>query len=177
MASVFITHGGGPMPLIYKEEHALLYKQFQEIEQQYPQPKAILLFSAHWEETEWTILDYDSPPLYYDYYGFPAEAYNLTYPIKSTTELRNIVKEELKKEGVDLKTNTKRGYDHGVFIPLMIMYPKANVPVIQISILKSLNPEAHFRMGVALRELKKQGFLIIGSGATIHGGFGQPESI
>jgi 4,5-DOPA dioxygenase extradiol len=87
------------------------------------------------------------------------------------------VKEELKKEGVDLKTNTKRGYDHGVFIPLMIMYPKANVPVIQISILKSLNPEAHFRMGVALRELKKQGFLIIGSGATIHGGFGQPESI
>lgn len=87
------------------------------------------------------------------------------------------MREELKKEGVDLKSNLKRGYDHGVFIPLMIMYPKADVPVIQISILKSLNPEAHFRMGVALRGLKSQGFLILGSGASIHGGFGQPESI
>jgi aromatic ring-opening dioxygenase catalytic subunit (LigB family) len=87
------------------------------------------------------------------------------------------VKGELKKEGVELKTNTKRGYDHGVFVPLIILYPKADVPVIQISILKSLNPEAHFRMGVALRGLKSQGFLIIGSGASVHGGFGQPESV
>lgn len=87
------------------------------------------------------------------------------------------MKAELKKEGVELKSNTKRGYDHGVFIPLMIMYPKADVPVIQISILKSLSPEAHFRMGVALRGLKNQGFLILGSGASVHGGFGQPGSI
>ena len=72
MASVFMTHGGGPMPLIYKEDHAVLYKQFQDIQTQFPKPKAILLFSAHWEEHEWTIIDHDIPPLYYDYYGFPA---------------------------------------------------------------------------------------------------------
>lgn len=78
---------------------------------------------------------------------------------------------------MELKSNTKRGYDHGVFVPLIVMYPKADVPVIQISILKSLNPEAHFRMGVALRELKSEGFLILGSGASIHGGFGQPDSV
>jgi aromatic ring-opening dioxygenase catalytic subunit (LigB family) len=85
-------------------------------------------------------MDHDNPSLYYDYHGFPPQTYNLTYPISSTSELRNHVKSELKKEGVDLKSNTKRGYDHGVFIPLMIMYPQANIPVIQISILKSLNP-------------------------------------
>jgi aromatic ring-opening dioxygenase catalytic subunit (LigB family) len=177
MASVFITHGGGPMPLIYKEEHALLYQQFQGIQQQFPQPKAILLFSAHWEEQEWTILDHDAPPLYYDYYGFPAETYNLTYPIRSSPELRAHVKAELKQQGVALRSETKRGYDHGVFVPLMIMYPKADVPVIQISVLKSLSPEAHFRMGVALRGLRSQGFLVVGSGASVHGGFGQKESI
>ena len=84
MASVFVTHGGGPMPLIYKEEHALFYQQLQQIQQQYPHPKAIILFSAHWEEQDWTMIDQDTPPLYYDYYGFPPETYNLTYPIRST---------------------------------------------------------------------------------------------
>lgn len=123
MASVFVTHGGGPMPILYKEEHTLLYKQFQDIGKLNPQPKAVLIFSAHWEEADWTILDHDTPPLYYDYYGFPAESYNLSYSMTSSAQLRNHVKEELKKEGVVLKTNTKRGYDHGVFIPMMIIYP------------------------------------------------------
>lgn len=173
MASVFVTHGGGPMPLIHKEEHALMYKQFQDIEKRYPNPKAIILFSAHWEENDWTMIDYDTPPHYYDYYGFPPQTYNLTYPIRSNADLRNRVKDHLKGEGINLKSDLKRGYDHGVFIPLMLMYPKANVPIIQISLLKSLSPEAHYRMGVALRGLKKEGFLILGSGASVHGGFGK----
>lgn len=101
------------------------------------------------------MIDYDNPPHYYDYYGFPAETYNLTYPIGSNSEVRNRVKQQLSKQGVKLKLDYKRGYDHGVFVPLMIMYPKANISVIQISILKSLNPEAHYRLGVALRDLKK----------------------
>lgn len=87
------------------------------------------------------------------------------------------MKQSLFSQGVELKSDYKRGYDHGVFIPLMIMYPKANVPVIQISILKSLDPESHFRMGVALRGLKNEGFMVLGSGASVHGGFGQKESI
>ena len=91
--------------------------------------------------------------------------------MKSTADLRNQVKNHFLKNGVELKTNTKRGYDHGVFIPLMMMYPKGEVPVIQISLLNNLNPEAHFRMGQSLRELKKEGFLIIGSGSSVHGGF------
>jgi aromatic ring-opening dioxygenase catalytic subunit (LigB family) len=83
------------------------------------------------------------------------------------------VKEHLLKKGIDLKINKERGYDHGVFIPLMIMYPQSQIPVIQISILKSLDPEKHFRMGQSLKELVQLGFLVLGSGASIHGGFGQ----
>lgn len=113
----------------------------------------------------------------YDYYGFPSEAYELKYPSESTAELRSIVKESLLKEGYKLKSNTKRGYDHGVFIPLSIMYPEANIPVIQISILESLDPEEHFKMGKALRELKKDGFIIIGSGSSVHGGFGDKYAV
>ncbi len=74
--------------------------------------------------------------------------------MSSNSDVRNYIKESLLKKGVKLKTNTKRGYDHGVFIPLMIMYPEIKVPVVQISILESLDPEDHFKMGVALRTLK-----------------------
>lgn len=86
------------------------------------------------------MIDYDNPQLYYDYYGFPPESYNLSYSMSSTADLRNKVKESLLKHGIDLKINKSRGYDHGVFIPLMIMYPESKVPVIQISLLKSLDP-------------------------------------
>ena len=174
MASVFVTHGGGPYPLIQKEVHKLMVTQFEQIQKRFPSPKGILVFSAHWEESSWTMLDQDNPPLLYDYSGFPAETYNLSYSMSSSSALRSHVKQNLLKNGVELKTDIKRGYDHGVFIPLMVMYPHSNVPVIQISILKSLNPEAHFRMGQGLRELKKEGFLIMGSGSSVHGGFFEP---
>jgi aromatic ring-opening dioxygenase catalytic subunit (LigB family) len=97
--------------------------------------------------------------------------------MSSSTELRNHVKESLLKNGVKLSIETKRGYDHGVFIPLMMIYPDGKVPVIQISILKNQNPEGHFRMGQALKELKKEGFLILGSGSSIHGGFNDDRSV
>lgn len=85
--------------------------------------------------------------------------------------------DSLAKSGINLKKYTgKRGYDHGVFIPLMIMYPFGNVPVIQISLLNSLDPEKHYEMGKALRQLKNNGYLILGSGASVHGGFGDPKS-
>ena len=70
-AAIFVTHGGGPMPIIYKQDHSEMYRQFQEIKKRYPNPKAIIIFSAHWEEKNWTILDNDSPGLLFDYGGFP----------------------------------------------------------------------------------------------------------
>lgn len=176
MASVFMFHGGGPIPLLKPNQHKLMYKQLEYLRKTYPNPKAIIIFSAHWETKEWTILDHDTPPLYYDYGGFPPETYQLNYSMSSSAELRNHVKQELWKKGIKLHSDKKRGYDHGVFIPMIIMHPQPKIPVIQISILDSLDPEAHFKMGIALRDLKNQGFLVIGSGASVHGGFNQPES-
>ena len=86
------------------------------------------------------MLDIDHPCLYYDYYGFHPETYNIDYSISSNHELREHVFSSLKSEGYELRREKKRGYDHGVFVPMMIMYPKGNVPIIQISMLNSLNP-------------------------------------
>lgn len=124
MASIFLAHGGGPYPLLQKEQHQGMFSQFEQIQKRFPKPKGILIFSAHWEEPSWTILDHDTPSLYYDYYGFPPESYNLSYSMRSSSELRDHVKQHLLKSGVELKTNKQRGYDHGVFIPMMVMYPK-----------------------------------------------------
>lgn len=92
MASVFLTHGGGPYPLLQKEDHKVMHEQLKSISDRFPNPKGIIIFSAHWEESEWTILDHDNPKLLYDYYGFPPESYNLSYSMSSTTELRNQVR-------------------------------------------------------------------------------------
>ena len=154
-----------------------MFQQFESIQKRFPNPKGIIVFSAHWEESDWTILDHDNPPLLYDYSNFPPESYNLPYRMSSSSELRNQVKQHLQKNGVELKSETKRGYDHGVFIPLMIMYPDGKVPVIQISLLENLNPEAHFRMGQAVKDLKKEGFIIFGSGSSVHGAFREESSI
>lgn len=79
-----------------------MYKQFQEIRKRYPNPKAIIIFSAHWEEKQWTILDNDSPGLLFDYGGFPPQSYQYKYPAKSTKELRSEVAESLAKNGIKL---------------------------------------------------------------------------
>ncbi len=98
------------------------------------------------------MLDKDDPGLYFDYGGFPEESYKYKYPVKSSPDMRKEVTDSLMKNGISLQKHTqKRGYDHGVFIPLMIMYPEADIPVIQISLLKSLDPQKHFEMGKALR--------------------------
>lgn len=90
------------------------------------------------------------------------------YPIGSTPELRKRVVETVGKHQIKLEREFKRGYDHGVFIPLMIIYPKADIPVIQISLLNSMDPQKHYRLGQALAELRSEGFMILGSGATFH---------
>ena len=89
MASIFVTHGGGPYPLLQKAAHKVMFDQFAQIQKRFPSPKGILIFSAHWEESTWTILDHDNPDLYYDYYDFPPESYNLSYSMKSSADLRN----------------------------------------------------------------------------------------
>lgn len=133
-------------------------------------PKAILLVSAHWEESDAVhITSRDSyDKLMYDYYGFPAEAYKIEYKAPGNSQLASQVKELLTGKGITSVLDNKRDWDHGVFVPLKVMYPEADIPIVQISLLASLNPRSHIEIGKALAPLRDEGVLIVGSGFMTH---------
>ena len=106
-------------------------------------PRAIVLVSAHWLEPEFNVTGNVRPELIYDYYGFPAHTYELTYPALGQPELANELTDLISKHGLASKVNPKRGYDHGVFIPLKMVFPKADIPVVQLSLRQDLDPTAH----------------------------------
>jgi len=131
-------------------------------------PTAVLVISAHWEESQFTVQTNPKPPMLYDYYGFPPNTYELQYPAPGSPILAARVKELLTKNGIKVKEDSKRGFDHGVFVPLLLALPKADVPVIQLSLKKGLDPEEHYKLGQALAPLRDEGVLIIGSGSSYH---------
>ena len=141
-------------------------------------PKAILMISAHWEEAEFTVSSAQNPSMIYDYSGFPAHTYELQYPAAGEPALANRVQQLLKNAGIAC-AQTNRGLDHGAFVPLMVMYPNADIPVVTLSIKANYSPLAHIQMGEALTPLRDEGVLIIGSGYNYHNmrGYGQPESM
>jgi len=131
-------------------------------------PDAILVISAHWEESAATLLGAKNPPMFYDYYGFPEQAYEITYPATGNPELADRIASLLQKNSIPARIDPKRGFDHGLFIPLKLMYPEANIPALQLSLLRGLNPAAHIALGKALRELMNENILVIGSGFSFH---------
>lgn len=132
-------------------------------------PRAIILITAHWSTTHPTISSGSSHRLLYDYYGFPREAYSLKYPAPGSPEVAAEIKDALEKEGLTAELDDERGWDHGVFVPLLLVNPQANVPVVQMSVLESEDSEKHLRMGQALAALRAKNIAIIGSGfASFH---------
>jgi len=131
-------------------------------------PAAILVISAHWEESTATLLGAQNPSMLYDYYGFPEEAYNITYPAPGNPELANRIAGLLNENKIPTRIDPKRGFDHGLFIPLKLMYPQADIPSFQLSLLRGLNSAAHIALGKALRELMTENILVIGSGFSFH---------
>lgn len=131
-------------------------------------PEAILVISAHWEESQATLLGAKTPELFYDYYGFPAEAYTIEYPAAGNPQMAEQVVALLEEAGIDAQIDDQRGFDHGVFIPLKLMYPEADIPAQQLSLLKGLDPAKHLALGRALRQLKQENILVIGSGFSFH---------
>jgi 4,5-DOPA dioxygenase extradiol len=168
MNVLFLSHGGGPMPLLGDAGHADMVACLQHIAGSIEKPSAILVVSAHWEAEISTITSAAAPSLIYDYYGFPEESYSIEYPCLGQPELANRVHEALLGAGIAAKLDDQRGFDHGVFVPLKIMYPDAEIPCVQLSLLSSLDPEAHLQMGRALRALADSNVLIIGSGFSFH---------
>lgn len=165
---VFISHGGGPMPILGDPQHAQLVEVLKNLPNQLVEPKQIVVISAHWESDAIAITSNASPSLLFDYYGFPAESYQLTYPVKGEPELAKKIANLLSIQGFSVNLDEQRGIDHGVFIPLMLMYPKADVPVLQISLSSSLDPAEHIAIGEALASLDEPDTLFLGSGFSFH---------
>ena len=103
-------------------------------------PHAILVISAHWEERAATLLGAKNPAMFYDYYGFPEEAYAINYPAPGNPELAGRIASMLEAKGIPARLDPQRGFDHGLFIPLKLMYPQADIPSLQLSLLRGLDP-------------------------------------
>lgn len=180
---VYFSHGGGPLPILGEPSHKAMVDFMIHLPSQLTKPDAILVISAHWEESAATLLGANNPPMFYDYYGFPEQAYKITYPASGNPELADRIASLLQKNSIPARIDPKRGFDHGLFIPLKLMYPEANIPALQLSLLRGLNPAAHIALGKALRELMNENILVIGSGFSFHNqiaffgqAFGAPDN-
>jgi len=165
---VFLSHGGGPLPLLGDPAHQSMLTVLNELTATLARPKAIVVISAHWEEQQPTVTSAKSPSLLYDYYGFPEEAYKINYPASGFPELANKITDLLVKQGINAKQDNQRGFDHGLFVPLKLMYPLADIPCIQLSLVHTLDAKEHILIGKCLVDLKHDNVLIIGSGFSFH---------
>jgi aromatic ring-opening dioxygenase catalytic subunit (LigB family) len=172
LPTYFISHGGGPWPYMKIEFGGAmdtLEASLVDIPKQIgTQPKAVLVISGHWEEADFTVMTSPHPTMLYDYSGFPEHTYHVTYPAPGSPELALRVKELLEKAHIPVREDARRGFDHGTFAPLVVMYPDARVPVMQLSLKHGYDPEAHLALGRALAPLRAEGVLIVGSGLSYH---------
>jgi 4,5-DOPA dioxygenase extradiol len=165
---LYLSRGGGPMPLLGDKSHQEMVESLKDIATKLTKPSAIVLISAHWEAAIPTITSGAHPSLVYDYYGFPEQAYKIKYPASGSPKLAQTIFSLLKENGIEASLDNKRGFDHGLFVPLKIMYPEADIHCVQISLLKSLDAKEHIWIGEALSGLVKENILIIGSGFSSH---------
>lgn len=168
MQVVYIPHGGGPLPLLGDPGHAAMLDFMKGLPAQLRRPSAIIVVSAHWEESAATVLGSAHPPMLYDYYGFPDEAYSITYPGPGSPALAARIAGMLERSGIPVRIDARRGFDHGHFIPLKMMYPAADIPSLQLSLVRGLDPAAHVALGRALAPLAAEDILVIGSGFSFH---------
>ena len=175
MPTAFIPHGGGPwpvasLPMMPDDETKALAAYMRSIGEVPGRstPRALVVISAHWEEAKVTINTGAKPDLYFDYRGFPPEAYELKWPAPGDPELAGQIEDLLVAGGFATARNADRGYDHGTFIPLILAYPDAAVPVVQVSLKRGLDPAEHVAMGRALAPLRERGVYILGSGNSFH---------
>lgn len=180
--TIFISHGGGPWPYIedMRQRFAVTAAELTKLPSTLPaKPKAILMITGHWEAPQFTLSTAEHPPMNYDYYGFPEHTYHLQYPAPGNPELAKRVRDLLRSSGIKSAEDPERGFDHGVFVPMMLMYPEADIPVVLLSMKSSYDPLEHIKLGEALAPLRDEGILIIGSGLTYHNmrGFGRPASL
>lgn len=181
MPTWYIPHGGGPcffMDWNPPHEWDRMATFLRGLSLTLPEkPKGIVMISAHWLEETITITGSSNPELIYDYYGFPAHTYELKYPAKGDPEVAQKIVQLLEVANIPAKIDPTRGFDHGMFIPMMLMFPDADIPTVQVSLNSNLDPQTQMNLGQALEKLRDQGILIIGSGMSFHNmrAYGDPR--
>lgn len=164
LPSLFLSHGAPTLPLTDTPARAFL----SQIGDMLERPKVILVISAHWETAVPTVNAVESNETIHDFGGFPRALYDLRYPASGSPTFAARVAERLRAGGFDCDIDKRRGLDHGAWVPLLLMYPRADIPVLQLSVQPHLGPEHHLRVGRALAPLRDEGVLIIGSGSFTH---------
>jgi len=171
---VYLPHGGGPWHVLKNDvDDKVGYERLKEYLVELGEGfknriTSILVISAHWEESPPAVHFGRSPGMLYDYYGFPEFTYSLQWPAPGAPELAARIEELSGGAGITTKRELERGYDHGTFVPMMLSFPEAKIPVAQLSLIRGLDPAAHFNLGAALEPLRSEGVLIIGSGMSYH---------
>ena len=172
LPTLFVPHGGGPcffMDWTPPEMWTRMADWLRGVAGAIgARPTAIVVVSAHWEEPVFTVNADACQPLLYDYFGFPEHTYRLTYPAVGAPAVGERVLDLLSKAGLASGMENRRGLDHGVFIPFKLIYPAADVPIVQLSLRNGLDPVEHLAAGRALAPLRDEGVLIVGSGMSFH---------
>ena len=169
--SLFIPHGGGPCFFMpdpdgtWRGMEAYLRGLIDTLPER---PRALLIISGHWETEGFALTGSARPDLIYDYYNFPPHTYELTYPVAGAPWLADKAAALLRDAGLPARIDAERGLDHGVFIPMKVAFPDADIPLVQMSIDASYDPALHMRAGAAIASLRDEGVLIIGSGLSFH---------
>lgn len=165
LPAIFVSHGS---PMLSLEDAAA--RDFLERlpDNLAERPKAILMVSAHWERLRPTVNAPARNETIHDFRGFPPELYQLTYPAPPSADLARRVAELLTAAGLPVDIDERRGLDHGAWVPLMVAWPHADIPVVQLSVQTQLGPAHHYQLGQALAPLREEGILIVGSGSLTH---------
>ncbi|MCJ1311278.1 hypothetical protein MMC25_004949 [Agyrium rufum] len=169
---IALSHGGGPMPILGDPSHKAIVSSLKTrvpeiLRLNSPEaPKAIVIVTAHWSESQPTVSNGKNHDLFYDYYGFPAEAYKLQYNAPGSPEIASMITKAMEAEGLTPQADGKRGWDHGVFVPMLLINPAANIPLVQVSVLETESPKSYLAMGRALARLRDSNVAIICSGSA-----------
>jgi 4,5-DOPA dioxygenase extradiol len=175
LPTLFIPHGGGPCFFMDPAGGPAdpMWQSMQDylatrIDSLPERPRAILMISGHWEEDQVTVHTGNGQPLLFDYYGFPEHTYRLRWDAPGAPQVAARAKALIEGAGFPVGEESERGWDHGVFIPGKVMVPDADIPLVQLSLRKDLDPAAHVAIGRALAPLRDEGVLIVGSGMSFH---------
>lgn len=164
ISPLFVSHGAPTLVI----EDCPTRDFLRQLGQDIGRPKGIVCISAHWTTAEPRVTMHPQPSTIHDFYGFPEELYSLSYPAPGDPVLAKRVLSLLHGQGVSAEKDLSRGLDHGAWVPLMLMYPEADIPVIQLSVQPHLGPEHHLAIGKALQSLADEGVLLLASGSATH---------